>query len=68
MIGQAKAISHGVNLISYISGETTNKKHPEEIHHVETRFLPEGLDVQGIVCHWWHVYSALYIKPVPFVR
>jgi aryl carrier-like protein len=48
MIGQAKAISHGVNLISYISGETANKKHPEDIHHVEDRFLPEGLDAQGI--------------------
>jgi hypothetical protein len=48
MIGQAKSVSHGVNLICYISGEAANKKHPENIHHVEDRFLPSGLDAQGI--------------------
>jgi hypothetical protein len=48
MIGQAKSVSHGVNLICYISGEAANKKHPEDIHHVEDRFIPSGLDAQGI--------------------
>lgn len=48
MTGYAEATTHGVNLINYINGETANKKHPEKIFHVEDRFLPEGLDAQGI--------------------
>lgn len=48
MVGHGKAISHGINLLSYISGESVNKKHPEKIFHVEDRFLPAGLDARGI--------------------
>jgi hypothetical protein len=48
MVGHGKSVSHGVNLICYISGEAANKKHPEDIHHVEDRFIPSGLDAQGI--------------------
>ena len=29
MIAKAKSISHGINDISYITGESRNKKHPE---------------------------------------
>ena len=29
MIAKAKAISHGINGIRYITGESHNKKHPE---------------------------------------
>ena len=35
MIGKAKSISHGINGIRYITGESRNKKHPERIHHVK---------------------------------
>ena len=48
MIGHGKAISHGINLLNYIAGESVNKKHPEKIYRVEDRFLPEGLDARGI--------------------
>lgn len=30
MIAKAKAISHGINDIRYITGESHNKKHPEK--------------------------------------
>ena len=34
MIAKAKSISHGINDIRYITGETENKEHPERILHV----------------------------------
>ena len=34
MIAKAKAISHGINDIRYITGESHNKKHPEKIYRV----------------------------------
>lgn len=34
MIAKAKAISHGINAIRYMSGESEHKKHPEKIYHV----------------------------------
>jgi len=48
MIGKAKSISHGINAISYITGESRNKKHPERIFHVKDNLLPPGLDATGI--------------------
>lgn len=30
MIAKAKAISHGINAIRYITGESQHKKHPEK--------------------------------------
>lgn len=48
MIGKAKSISHGINDIRYITGESRNKKHPERIFHVGDNLLPPGLDVTGI--------------------
>ena len=48
MIAKAKSISHGINDISYITGESRNKKHPERIFHVKDNLLPSGLDATGI--------------------
>ena len=48
MIGKAKSISHGINDIRYITGESRNKKHPERIFHVGDNLLPPGLDAAGI--------------------
>lgn len=52
MIGKAKSISHGINDIRYITGESRNKKHPERIFHVGTIccrpvWMPR---VYGILC------------------
>ena len=54
MIGKAKSISHGINDIRYISGESRNKKHPELIYHVKDNLLPCGLDAQGV----WDMMKA----------
>lgn len=48
MIGKAKSISHGINDIRYITGESRNKKHPERIFHVKDNLLLPGLDATGI--------------------
>ena len=32
MIAKAKAISHGINDLRYITGESQHKKHPEKIY------------------------------------
>lgn len=34
MIAKAKAISHGINDLRYITGESQHKKHPEKIYRV----------------------------------
>lgn len=54
MIGKAKSISHGINDIRYISGESRNKKHPELIYHIKDNLLTCGLDAQGI----WDMMKA----------
>lgn len=48
MIGKAKAISHGINALRYIKGESKNKKEPEKIRHVCDMFLSPDLDAMGI--------------------
>ena len=48
MIAKAKAISHGINGIRYITGESHNKKHPEKIHRIMDNLLPPHLDAMGI--------------------
>lgn len=48
MIAKAKAISHGINAIRYITGESQNKKHPEKIHRILDNLLPSQPDVMGI--------------------
>ena len=54
MIGKAKSISHGINDIRYITGESRNKKYPELIYHVKDNLLPCRLDAQGI----WDMMKA----------
>lgn len=54
MIGKAKSISHGINGIRYITGESRNKKHPELIYHVKDNLLPCRLDAQGV----WDMMKA----------
>lgn len=54
MIGKATAISHGINDIRYISGESRNKEHPELLYHVKDNLLPCELDAMGI----WDLMKA----------
>ena len=48
MIAKAKAISHGINDIRYITGESQHKKHPEKIYRVLDNLLPSEPDTMGI--------------------
>ncbi|MBS5020156.1 MAG: relaxase [Alistipes sp.] len=48
MIAKAKAISHGINAIRYITGESQYKKHPEKIYRVLDNLLPSQPDTMGI--------------------
>ena len=49
MIAKAKAISHGINDIRYITGESQHKKHPEKIYRVLTQsVLPQNRPTMGI--------------------
>ena len=54
MIGKAASISHGINDIRYITGESRNKEHPEGGYHVKDNLLPCELDAQGI----WDLMKA----------
>lgn len=54
MVAKAASISHGINCIRYISGESRNKEHPELIYHVKDNLLPCELDAQGI----WDLMKA----------
>lgn len=47
MIAKAKAISHGINAIRYITGESQYKKHPEKIYRVLDNLLPSQPDTMG---------------------
>ena len=47
MIAKAKAISHGINDIRYITGESQHKKHPEKIYRVLDNLLPSGTGRYG---------------------
>lgn len=48
MIGKAKTIAYGFNDLSYIRGESANKKHPERIFFVKNNLLDNALDSEGI--------------------
>ena len=48
MIEKAKAISHGINAIRYITGESQNKKHPEKIYRILDNLIPSQPDTMGI--------------------
>ena len=62
MIGKAKSISHGINDIRYITGESRNKKHPEKINLIYNYFMPNDLDTLGI----WHTMqlNLTRFKPI----
>ena len=51
MIAKAKAISHGINAIRYITGESQYKKHPEKIYRVLDNLLPSQPDTMGTVSY-----------------
>ena len=48
MIAKAKAISHGINDLRYITGESLHKKHPEKIYRVLDNLLTSEPDAMGI--------------------
>lgn len=48
MIAKAKAISHGINDIRYITGESPHKKHPEKIYWVMDNLMSSHPDAMGI--------------------
>ena len=48
MIAKAKAISHGINDLRYITGESQHKKHPEKIYRVLDNLLPSEPDAMGV--------------------
>lgn len=56
MVGKSKAISHGINNLRYIMGESKNKKHPEKIDFICTQHLPQGLDAMGV---WESMQASL---------
>lgn len=50
MIAKAKAISHGINDIRYITGESHNKKHPEKIYRVLDNMMPSEPIIRKSKC------------------
>ena len=54
MVAKAASISHGINCIRYISGESKNKENPELIYRVSDNLLPCELDAMGI----WDLMKA----------
>lgn len=48
MIAKAKSISHGINYLNYVTGESKNKKSPEKISHICDNLLPSGMDPTAI--------------------
>ncbi len=54
MVAKAASISHGINCIRYISGESKNKENPELIYRVKDNLLPCELDPMGI----WDLMKA----------
>ena len=49
MIAKAAAVSHGLNAIRYITGESAHKKHPEKIHHIATYFFDGAFTVRSML-------------------
>ena len=48
MVAKAKAVSHGINLLNYISGVSKNKKYPEKISRICDNLIPSYMDALGI--------------------
>ena len=49
MIAKATAISHGINALRYITGESVHKKHPEKIHHIATYFFDGAFTARSML-------------------
>ena len=49
MIAKATAISHGINALRYITGESAHKKHPEKIHHIATCFFDGAFTARSML-------------------
>ena len=54
MVAKAASISHGINCIRYISGESKNKENPELIYRVKDNLFPCELDAMGV----WDLMKA----------
>ena len=61
MIGKAKAISHGINNIRYITDEAKNNERPELIKRIADNLLAPFLDAQGI----WRSMNLLMMQYKP---
>ena len=61
MIGKAKSISHGINDIRYITGESRNKENPEKINHICSYFMSNQLDTLGM----WHAMQLNLTRFMP---
>jgi len=48
MIAKVKCISHGINCLRYITGESNNKKHPEKIYLIKNYLLDSAMDATSI--------------------
>ena len=48
MVAKAKAVSHGINLLNYITGVSENKKQPEKITRIADNIIPGYMDAMGI--------------------
>ncbi len=49
MIAKATAISHGINALRYITGESAYKKHHEKIHHIASYFFDGAFTARSIL-------------------
>ncbi len=49
MIAKATAISHGINALRYITGESAHKKHPEKIHHIASYFFDGAFTARSML-------------------
>ena len=49
MIAKATAISHGINALRYITGESAHKKHPEKIHHIATYWFDGAYSARSML-------------------
>ena len=49
MIAKATAISHGINALRYITGESSHKKHPEKIHHIASYWFDAAFTASSML-------------------
>ncbi|WP_298074910.1 relaxase [uncultured Bacteroides sp.] len=61
MIAKATAISHGINALRYITGESAHKKHPEKIHPIATYFFDGAFTAQSM-------FEAIRFKGADYPR